>query len=573
MTALNLRTEGAVMAMSVALRVGAKLGEGRLGDVHEVLEYPDAPLGIRLVLKRIHPWLLQDDSFRNRLRVLFERLPQLHHPYAEQVLEACLVDQSTAYMICERLDGETLAARLRRDGRLSLQVVRQFARQVAEALTLAHSLGLAHGNLTPRSIIVMQAGREDTASPLRIKVRGFGCAPPLVGGVYGTPSYLAPEQVDTRDPRPQATPLSDQHALACIIHEALVGRLLFPGDSVDAVRPRLVRHDAPHFVLRGIDPLEVQRVDQALQMGLAKDPASRFENLRLFIDAVEGQRQPSRVRAWPAPAGLPVAQTGGAISDSGNRSLPGLVLGSVMRPAAVEPADEDSEGVTLPLLRRSDLLLESTAVPGPSASRPKPDARQSVSRAIPNRLRSLRRPRGVVPLVALFALSMIAWFGFASWGRSRLAESDTVDMGVQILPVTQPSGAPVEPGSPFGPGVGVTAGESGGPRGGDRVLPSYPGGSGGHKSPKPPLPRRTCRADRPASEYLGVGRLAQCLERTVPPKYLPMKFEFQLNRRYQLVPTATDEPAADASAQRCAAALASDVRHFPDDVFTIRCRP
>ena len=337
------------------LRTGAKLAEGRLFEVFELLEYPTAPIGSRLVIKRIRPALAQDEAFRNRLHKLFETLPRLRHPYAEEVLDAQAAGPEDTYLVCERLDGETLETLLRREGRLPLPTVRQLARQIAEAVIVGHSLCIVHGNLTPSHIVITQPRRDDSRSPLRIKVRGFGLAPPVAPGLYGTPSYLAPEQVDSLVPRLQATQLADQHALAVILYEALVGRLLFPRSSLEAVRPRLLRQDPPYFDLRGVSSADVRRMNHALQRALAKGPESRFPRLLDFIEAVEGKRLDSAPRhilaehrhaesvSQALPAAVPIPAAAAAPPTAG------MAARAQVLEESLHECDSDSK--TLPMIR------------------------------------------------------------------------------------------------------------------------------------------------------------------------------------------------------------------------------
>lgn len=601
------------MGNFLGLRLGVKLGEGRLGEVHELLEYPDAPLGSRLVIKRIHPALVQDEGFRNRLRALIERLPKFRHPFAEEVLEARILDQSTAYLICERLDGESLAVRLRRDGRLSLPLVRQVARQAAEVLTLAHSVGLVHGNLSPRSIVIMQAGREDTASPLRIKLRGLGCAPPLSPGLFGTPSYLAPEQVDLRDPRQAATPLSDQHALACVCHEALVGRLLFPGETVEAVRPRLVRFDAPHFALRGIDPSEVQRVDHALQVALAKDPASRFESLRQFVDALEGQRGSSRVR--PLPAGFPPAaplRPLGMLDSAALRLPPSASsnAASAPPPPPSQPPAGDSDAETQPWIRRDPALLLDG--PGPRhAVVPAPVPMHSVPlRGPAGPLTSLspRRTHRFLRIAIVAVICIVAWMWHVGKLPTQRAEvlpgggggASSLNMPPPAVPMSSPAqGAvamvapslPVPIVTPLMPDDQVLAEEGaaarepeppGEKKPGRKRKPAEPSLKTSESAPAAvavprPVSKRprghACRVDNVPQEYPWLVRLTSCFERKLPAESWPQHFELQLDRRGQLVVTTVDDPDADTAAQGCLqVAGAVDVQLFPENGLTLHCR-
>lgn len=339
-----------------ALRLGAKLAEGQVFEVFELLEYPSMPIGARLVLKKIRPALAQDEAFRNRLHKLFELLPKLRHPYAEEVFDAKAAGPDETFLVCERLDGESLADMLRREGRLPLSTARQLARQIAEALLTGHALCVIHGNLTPSHIVINQPRRDEPRSPLRIKVRGFGLAPPLGGPLYGTPSYLAPEQIDSMSPRPQATQLSDQHALAILIYEALVGSFLFPGASLDAVRTRLLRKDPTPFELRGVPEAMVKRVTRTIERALAKVPESRYQRILDFVEALEGNR--------PDSVFMPV-----------NRySFPPKVLPPARSPRPAPPAPDSLKPEPPP----EPTVAEPAAYPpGPLLAPPEPVALES----------------------------------------------------------------------------------------------------------------------------------------------------------------------------------------------------
>lgn len=316
-----------------SLRIGSKLAEGHVWEVFELLEYPSVPLGARLVLKKIRPALAQDEGFRNRLLKLFELLPKLRNPYAEEILDASAAGPDETFLVCERLDGESLAALLRREGRLPLSTVRPLARQIAEAMIAGHALCIIHGNLTPGHIVINQPRRDEPRLPLRIKVRGFGLAPPLGGPLYGSPSYLAPEQIDTLSPRPQATQLSDQHALAVLIYEALVGSFLFPRGSLDTVRSRLVRKDPNPFELRDVPQSVIKHVNKTLERALAKVPESRYPRLIDFVESIEGA---------PAASVLLAAQRSQCWGRPSKRKA------LLLPPPSAPPAPESKEPIPLP---------------------------------------------------------------------------------------------------------------------------------------------------------------------------------------------------------------------------------
>jgi hypothetical protein len=324
-------------------QIGGLLARGSTCEVFDLADPAASPPGRRLVLKRILPSAGGDEGFRQRLQGLSELLIKFRHPYAEEVIEVHASTQERCYLICERLEGESLASLLQREGRLPLLLVRQLARQIAEALSAAHAQGIVHGNLSPRRILLTRAGRPESASNLRVKVRGFGLAPPLGMGLYGTPSYLSPEQLRDFEPRLAASPRSDQFALAALLFRALEGRPLYCGERVEDVRARIVREDPKHFELLGVSSAEMTRVDKALHKALSKDPNSRFERLLDFIEALEPKQQASVIRqlvpmaaptmGTPPPRGP--SSAGEAVPPGGDAdTLPLIRLPHPVRPPA-----------------------------------------------------------------------------------------------------------------------------------------------------------------------------------------------------------------------------------------------
>lgn len=227
------------------------------------------------------------------LRALAPKLIALRHQYAEAVLDANLDTPEACGLVCERLDGETLADVLRREVRLPLVEARAICRQIAEALGVAHARGIVHGNLCPDNVVFVRPHGRD-GSP-QIRVRGFGMGPPLGEGLFGTPRYLAPEQVRSQDPRPAATPLSDQFALAVLFSEILSGQPVFQGSSLDAVRPLLVRQDRRHFESPDTTLKDQRRVNRALERALQKAPESRFATPLEFVAELEPRARASSV--------------------------------------------------------------------------------------------------------------------------------------------------------------------------------------------------------------------------------------------------------------------------------------
>lgn len=223
-----------------------------------------------------------DPACLDRIYALRDKLAAFRHPHAEQVTEVrAAPDDCTIHS--EPLAGESLAQLLERGVRLSFEEARAVVRQISQALEAAHDLGLIHGNLSPEQILFTRPLSE---GPPYIKVRGFGIGRPLGDGLFGVPSYLAPEQVAQSSPVREPTPKSDQFALAALLAEMLTGRRAFEGGTVAEVRSKLLHDDPRQVEWAGAHPEDARRVRKALERALSKQPAFRYERLSDFVAAL-----------------------------------------------------------------------------------------------------------------------------------------------------------------------------------------------------------------------------------------------------------------------------------------------
>jgi serine/threonine-protein kinase len=153
--------------------------------------------------------------------------------------------------------------------------------RVSAILHAAHAHGYVHRDVKPEHIVMDRA----PGGGLRIRLLDFGvCAAATapqdekdreVGRVFGTPSYVSPEQA-SGDPDVDAR--ADVFGMGIVMFEAITGRLPFTGSSVANLLRRIIREDAPRAGLARHD-LDFP-FDECIARALARDPDDRFPTMR-----------------------------------------------------------------------------------------------------------------------------------------------------------------------------------------------------------------------------------------------------------------------------------------------------
>lgn len=226
---LDQRAADLIVGVSAPqVAAGSRLGpykiEGPLGKggMAQVFRATDTRLGRTVAIK------ISNERFSDRFENESRAIAALNHPNI-----CTLHDVGPNYLVMELIEGETLAARLKR-GRLSLEQTIQFGTQIAEALAAAHAKGIIHRDLKPANVMLTKSG---------VKVLDFGLAksaadPALTadGAVVGTPAYMAPEQFEGRS----ADQRTDIYALGLILAEMLTGKRSSPSQAVPAPLARVV---------------------------------------------------------------------------------------------------------------------------------------------------------------------------------------------------------------------------------------------------------------------------------------------------------------------------------------------
>ncbi|MBA3502139.1 MAG: serine/threonine protein kinase, partial [Deltaproteobacteria bacterium] len=251
-----------------------KLGQGGFGVVFAGY---DESLEREVALKILNAEHKASDDVMRRFLQEARLAARIGHPGITTVFECAMLDSGVAYIAMELLDGESLAHRLHRSGRMAPPMAMEITRQIASALEAAHKNGIVHRDLKPDNIFIV----KDPAVPggERVKVLDFGIAKlhhvqssdvhTQTSEVFGTPRYMSPEQCRSST---QIDQRSDIYTLGCILFELLAGRPPFVGQTGELF--------AQHLLVEAPSVLTVVRetpyhVADLVQRMLAKDVDAR----------------------------------------------------------------------------------------------------------------------------------------------------------------------------------------------------------------------------------------------------------------------------------------------------------
>jgi len=283
--------------LSPGIRLGpyeviALIGEGGMGQVYRAR---DTKLDRDVALKALPESFVHDPDRLARFQREAKVLASLNHPNIAHI-HGLEESNGIRALVMEFVEGEDLAQRLTR-GAIPIDEALPIAKQIAEALEAAHEQGIIHRDLKPANIKVRPDGvvkildfglakatepgiRDDVNNPMAIT----DLANTRPGAVFGTPSYMSPEQAsgDRVDKR------TDIWAFGCVFYEMLVGERAFRSDSVSGILAAVIAADPPWPKLPPRTPTTITRL---LHRCLEKNSKHRLRDIgeaRIAIDVQLG---------------------------------------------------------------------------------------------------------------------------------------------------------------------------------------------------------------------------------------------------------------------------------------------
>jgi len=259
-------------------RFERELGAGGMATVFLATDLKhDRPVAIKVL--RSGETAVDAERFHREIRVL----ARLRHPFILPLHDSGEAG-GALYFVMPFVDGESLRARLTREGRLPVTDALELAREVADALQAAHDEGVVHRDVKPENILIARSGHALLADFGIARGTPGGTRPETMtqlGMAIGTVAYMSPEQamgereIDAR---------SDVYALGCVLFEMLSGSPPFTGATAMSV---VAKHlSAPPPDLRALRPEVPPAVAQALSRALAKEPGDRPGSARELAQAL-----------------------------------------------------------------------------------------------------------------------------------------------------------------------------------------------------------------------------------------------------------------------------------------------
>jgi serine/threonine protein kinase/Tfp pilus assembly protein PilF len=283
-------TPGPLKYAHFEVEVGADVFPVELGAGAMAITYRarDTVLNSTVALKVIDRRVAQDPEARSRFLREARAAANIHHPNVARVTYYGEQDGECFYAM-ELVKGETLEARVRRDGPLPLALALEVIEQAARALVAAEVCGVVHRDIKPSNLML----ESDVSGALTVKLIDYGVskvmgpqaepgAEQTQAGFVGTPAFASPEQFAGAGQLPIDT-RSDIYSLGVTLWYLLSGRTPFVGRTMEEIRAR----QTDELPLEQLRSLHLPgRVITLLKSMLAADPKDRPQSARELLSAI-----------------------------------------------------------------------------------------------------------------------------------------------------------------------------------------------------------------------------------------------------------------------------------------------
>lgn len=275
-------------------RIEREIGRGGMATVYLAQDIrDDRPVAVKVLLPDVG-FALGPERFLREI----ELASRFSHPNILPLYDSGELD-GALYYVMPYVPGESLSARLRREGQFGVDEAVRLTVEVAAALEYAHDKGIVHRDIKPENILLDHGHALVVDFGIARAVAAVGTQKLTQTGVtLGTPYYMSPEQAMAE---PNLDRRSDIYSLGCVLYEMLAGQPPFAGGTAQAIIARHALGQVPSLTIvrQTVSPA----LEAVVLKALAKVPADRFQTAGEFA---EGLLHPERV----VPSYTPTSLTG-----------------------------------------------------------------------------------------------------------------------------------------------------------------------------------------------------------------------------------------------------------------------
>jgi tRNA A-37 threonylcarbamoyl transferase component Bud32 len=282
-------------------RIVRLLGEGGMGAVYEG---ENVRIRRRVAIKLLHAEVARRADVVQRFEREAQAAGRIGSEHIVEVLDLGDLPDGARFMVMEFLEGESLAAYIKRSGRVPPEAIAPLLAQLLVGLEAAHAAGIVHRDLKPANVHLVP-GRTGGSF---VKILDFGVSKFSVlageemsmtrtGAVVGTPYYMAPEQA--RGAR-GADARADLYSVGVILYEAVTGQVPFLAETFNELlfKIALETPPPPEQFVPTLDPA----FGVVLRKAMAREAVERFQSAREFAEALAAWAADFEARRAIGPA-------------------------------------------------------------------------------------------------------------------------------------------------------------------------------------------------------------------------------------------------------------------------------
>ena len=254
-----------------------KIGEGGMAIVYKG---KDRFLNRYVAIKILRPEFIKDEKFIENFRKESQAAAGLSHPNIVNVYDVG-EEGNIHFIVMELIDGKSLSQVIEEEGRLDYKEAISITKQVASALSLAHSNQIIHRDVKPHNILITSSG---TAKLADFGIAMAGSKESIAEGkekIMGSVHYFSPEQargayVDER---------SDIYSLGIVLYEMLTGKVPFDGDNPISIALMHINDEIPPVSkeVAGIPP----QLEKIIEKATDKYQTNRYASADEMIEDLD----------------------------------------------------------------------------------------------------------------------------------------------------------------------------------------------------------------------------------------------------------------------------------------------